>query len=287
MSDNIKEIPGAEFPPLLSETPAAPKKLYYRGMLPDWHSYKFLAVVGSRKYSSYGKEVCEELIAGVSGFPIVIVSGLALGIDSIAHKSALRVKLPTIAIPGSGLDPHVLYPASHKNLAEEIIGSGGALISEFEPDFRATTWSFPQRNRLMAGMCHAVLVIEAEIKSGTLITSKLATEYNRDVLAVPGSILSKNSEGPHMLLRLGATPITSSKDILEALHIEGASDTQTKNYSDCSQDERSIIERLSIPLPRETLIAEIGRPAHEVNALLSLLELKGYLKETGGELHLI
>src|SRR3989344_5297892 len=162
MNWEIKKLTSGNFPPQLLEIPQPPKELF---------------IVGSRKYTTYGKEACEKLIEGLRGYPIVIVSGLALGIDSIAHKKALDVGLTTIAFPGSGLDPKVLYPATNAHLAERIVEAGGAVISEFEPDFRATPWSFPQRNRLMAGISDAVLVIEAEQKSGTLITSRLATEY--------------------------------------------------------------------------------------------------------------
>ncbi len=289
MKSEIFELLKSKFPPLLSEIPDPPKKLYYRGVLPDWKKFKFLCVVGSRKYSNYGKEATERLIEGLRGYPVVIVSGLALGIDSIAHEAALRAKLITIAIPGSGLNSDVLYPASHRRLAEKIITAGGALMSEFEPDFRATTWSFPQRNRIMAGISHATLVIEAEIKSGTLITSRLATDYNRDVLTVPGSIFSKQSEGPHMLLRLGATPATGSDVILDTLGFkkEESGGVSGKSYDDCSPEEKKIIALLTSPFSREDLIAESALPVHELNALLSLLELKGHIKETGGEIHLI
>src|SRR5574344_927429 len=200
----IEILENENIPEMLREIPDCPDKLYIKGKLPSQDS-KLLCVVGSRKYTSYGKDVCEKLISGLRGYDITIVSGLALGIDSIAHKTALDSGLKTIAVPGSGLDESVLYPSTHKQLAEKILENGGALISEFEPNFRATPYSFPQRNRIMAGISHAVLVIEAETKSGTLITSKFATEYNRDVLTVPGSIFSKNSEGPNMLIRLGAT----------------------------------------------------------------------------------
>ncbi len=154
------------------------------------------------------------------GYNVTIISGLALGIDGLAHKAALKAGLKTLAVPGSGLDATVLYPRSHLQLAEEIVRNGGALLSEFKPQTQAATWTFPKRNRIMAGLSHAVLVIEAELKSGTLITSKLATEYNRDVLTMPGSIFSSTSEGPHMLIKLGATPVTASEDILRTLGIE-------------------------------------------------------------------
>lgn len=276
-----------QFPPLLSEIPDAPKQLYYRGTLPDWNANKFLCIVGSRKYSGYGKEVCEQLIAGLSGYPVVVVSGLALGIDSIAHKAALKAGLKTIAVPGSGLDWNVLYPASHINLAKEIINAGGALLSEFAHDFKATPYSFPQRNRIMAGMSHAILVIEAEKKSGTLITSRLGTEYNRDVLTVPGSIFSAGSSGPHMLIRLGATPITSPAELLEALGFKkDEKETTKRDYSQCSSNEKALLELLAEPLTRDELIHRSGMNASEANSTLSILEIKGFIKESLGEIRL-
>lgn len=245
-------------------------------------------MVGSRKYSSYGKEVCQKLIDGLRGYPIIIVSGLALGMDAIAHEAALETGLKTIAVPGSGLDDSVLYPRSNYTLAKRILENDGCLLSEFEPKFRATPYSFPERNRIMAGLSDAVLVIEAEIRSGTLITSRLATDYNRDVFTVPGSIFSKNSEGPHMLIRLGATPITSSKDILTAFGLEpDKSGDKTKNYADCSDDEKKILALLKSPLPREELFEKAGLPMQKLNTLLSILEIKGHISETMGEIHLV
>lgn len=277
-----------KIPKRLREISDPPKKLYIRGELPS-EEYKWLAVVGSRKFSSYGKEACEKLIMGLRGQPIVIVSGLAMGIDSIAHKSALDAGIPTVAVPGSGIDEKVLYPSINKPLAEKILNSGGALLSEFEPDFRATPWSFPQRNRIMAGLCDAVLVIEAETKSGTLITSRLATEYNRDVFTIPGSIFSKTSEGPNMLLRLGATPIRSSEDILEAfglLNDEARQKTLDLKYNDCSEEEMKVIEILKNPMTRDDLTRESKMPASVISTILSILEIKGLIKESLGEIHL-
>lgn len=284
----IKKILPSDFPPLLSEICDPPKKIFYKGTLPDWQKEKFLCIVGARKNTNYGKEVCEKLIRGMAGYPVTIVSGLALGIDAIAHRAALNAGLKTIAIPGSGLSEEVLYPSSHRALAEKIIAAGGCLMSEFEPDFKATVWSFPRRNRIMAGLSHAVLVIEAEQKSGTLITSRLATEYNRDVLTVPGSIFSPTAAGPHMLIRLGATPITSPDDLKDAL---GWKDEDTKttdrDYSECSQPEQKILEALREPKNRDDLAAALHMPISELNATLSMLEIRGFIGEHLGEIHLL
>lgn len=287
----IKKIGKNKFPKRLLQIPDPPEYLYIRGEIPP-EDYKWLAVVGSRKYTSYGKEACEKLISGLRGYPIIIVSGLALGIDAISHKSALSAGLKTIACPGSGLDPKFLYPSTNKKLAEEIISAGGALLSEFEPDFQATPYSFPQRNRIMAGLSDAVMVVEAELKSGTLITSKFATDYNRDVFTIPGSIFSSTSDGPHMLMRLGATPITSSEDILEAFGFK-TDDEETNQkvlelrYLDCSPDEKKVLEILKSPCSRDEITAKLKMPISQVNALLSIMEIKGLIKESGGEMYII
>src|SRR3989344_2850683 len=185
MSYEIKTLNKKDWPPLLKQINDPPKTLNYAGQIPDYER-KFLCVVGSRKYTSYGKEVVNSIISDLRGFPITIISGLALGIDSIAHRTAMKNGLPTIAVPGSGLSPRALQPQSHLRLAEEIVRSGGTLMNEFDPNFKATHWSFPQRNRIMAGLSNATFVIEAEKKSGTLITARLAIDYNRDVLTLPG-----------------------------------------------------------------------------------------------------
>ncbi|MEK7462675.1 MAG: DNA-processing protein DprA, partial [Patescibacteria group bacterium] len=218
MSFPIREVPTAKFPALLREIPQPPAALNYRGVLPPPH-ITLLSVVGSRKYTSYGKQVVDELIAGLKGYPVGIVSGLALGIDSLGHEAALANNLYTLAIPGGGLGDDVIYPASHKRLAFRILEAGGGLLSEFAPDFRATDWSFPQRNRLVAGISKATLLIEAAEKSGTLITARLTADYNRELMVVPGSIFSKTSAGAHQFLKLGATPVTCAKDILEVLGV--------------------------------------------------------------------
>ena len=281
----IRDLPKKDFPPLLSEINDPPKSLRIIGELPK--TEKYLCVVGSRKYSEYGKNVCERLIEGLRGYSITIVSGLALGMDAIAHKSALRAGLPTIGVPGSGLGEKSLYPRTNYMLAQEIVESGGALISEFEDDWLPRLYSFPQRNRIMAGMCHATLIIEAELKSGTLITSKYAIEYNRDVFTVPNSIFSKTSEGPHMLLRLGATPITQSSDIVSALGLQPHEDLfQKRDYKDCSSDEHEVINILSEPRSRDEIIRLLGKPIYVTQTILATMEIKGLIEESMGEIHL-
>ncbi len=281
----IRDLSKKEFPPLLKKINDPPKSLRIVGEFPK--TEKYLAVVGSRKYSEYGKNVCEKLILGLSGYSITIVSGLALGMDAIAHRAALKAGLPCVVVPGSGLREDVLYPATNKNLAKEILDNNGALLSEFPDDFRPRLYSFPQRNRIIAGMCDATLIVEAELKSGTLITSKYATEYNRDVFTVPNSIFSKTSEGPHMLLRLGATPITSSADIISALGLTPHDNLfEKKDYKNCSSDEHEVIALLSEPMSRDEIIRRLGKPVYATQTVLATMEIKGLIEEAMGEIHL-
>lgn len=287
MAVEIKKLPKSKFPKALLEIPEPPETLWTIGDLPK-EKLTYLCVVGSRKYTSYGKEACEKIISGLKGYPVAIVSGFAMGIDTIAHKRAMEVGLKTIVFPGSGLSDSVIYPKMNTRLISEIIKSGGCLLSEFEPDFKATQWSFPMRNRLMAGISSAVLVIEAQEKSGTLITARLATEYNRDLLAVPGSIFSLNSKGTNKLIRQGATPVTSAEDVLEALGftLPEKEDKQKKLFEDLSPEEKKVVGFLREPISRDDLIRLIKMPTAEANALLSVMEIKELIKEELGELKL-
>lgn len=282
MNKELQELSSKDFPPMLSEIPDAPKKLYLRGTMPNTDNTKWLTVVGSRAYTPYGKEAAEYLIKGLSGYPVAIVSGLALGIDAIAHKAALDAGLPTVAVPGSGLDWNVLYPRNNVALGKAIIESGGAHLSEFEPNFKAEKWSFLQRNRIMAGISHATLIIEATEKSGTMVTARLATDYNRDVLVVPGSIFNKTSRGNHNYLRHGATPINNADDILDALNINQQSELPIIERSDITDDERAILALLSSPIPRDELIRSLKLPTARVGTTLSTMELKGLIEESMG-----
>ncbi len=280
----LRTLQGDTLPNIFSEIPQPPKRLFILGELPSSDAV-ILTIVGSRKHTTYGRDVCEKLIAGLKGYPVVIVSGLALGIDTIAHETALAYGVKTIAFPGSGLDPTVLYPRINMSLAKRILEAGGALISEFDPTQRAAEWTFPRRNRLMAGYSKAVLIIEAEKESGTLITSRLAIEYNRDVLAVPGSIFSPASYGTNWLIRQGATPITSSEDLLRALgfHIDEGSG-EAREYKDVTQEERELLDALYEPKTRDQLLRELGKSATELNMQLTIMELKGMIKEEVGEI---
>ena len=283
--DEIKELDQSHWPPALLEIPEPPKQLYLIGKLPPVvDDFIYLTVVGSRKFSHYGREVCQKLIAGLAGYNIVIVSGLALGIDSIAHREALKVGLKTVAWPGSGLARDSIYPRTNYLLAQEILKNGGALLSEFSPETKAAPYTFPRRNRLMAGLAKAVLIIEAGNKSGTLITARLALDYNREVLAVPSSIFSTSGIGSNKLIKEGATPITESQDILDVLGLTNNEEQSLPlNEIQLEPKEKVVYELLVFePLDRDSLIEKINLPINETNSLLSIMEVKGLIKETGG-----
>jgi DNA processing protein len=302
----IRQITENDYPETLRNAKGKPKSLYIRGSLPPAH-YKYLCVVGSRHPSAYGEEVVAKLIAGLAGYPICIVSGLAIGIDGMAHRAALEAGLPTIAFPGSGLNRDVVYPPSNRPLAWRILEiglakqMGNALISKFQPDWEMNdknTWSFPVRNEIMAGFSHATLVIEAREDSGTWSTTDSALKFGRDVMIVPGSIFSELSATPLKLMKDGAHPVTSSKDILIMLGLilpeknpVGSSDASNTiglfdkfNDPSLSDEERKIIERVRAPVSRDDLIRELALPAGYVNSVLVGLEMKGVIMERQGYL---
>jgi DNA processing protein len=288
MERNIYTIRNDEIPEKLNEIPQPPKLLNVVGNLPKPDS-KILCVVGSRDYSSYGEEVCKKIVSGLRGYNICIVSGLARGIDGIAHRAALDAGLQTVAFPGSGLNESILYPKQHRRLADEIIYRGGGLVSEYDNNQRAQDWMFPQRNRLMAGISDATLIIEAGMKSGTLITARLALDYNRNVGIVPGSIFSKLSEGPHSLVRDGAMPITNSEDVLELLDFnrpEGHA-MQGNLLLDLNETEERIVDQLQIEaLNIEELVLRLELSPRDINETISMLEIRGIVEEKDGKFKL-
>lgn len=284
-SPKITTVRGSNIPESLQTIPQSPKKLHIIGKLPDPEKYTYLCVVGSRKCTPYGQSVCEKLLEGLRGYPIVIVSGLAFGIDAIAHDVALATGLKTVSFPGSGLAEKAIHPASHRQLANEIVQAGGALVSEFDHDERAAYWTFPARNRLMAGISRAILVIEAEHESGTLITADLALQYGRDVFSVPGSIFSETSFGTNNLIKQGAVPITHSAQLLEELGFAITKRTPEEMYVNCSDDERMVLELLVQPMQRSELVRALPTETHAANVLLSAMEIKGLITEKLGKIY--
>jgi DNA processing protein len=277
----IRQLEPADYPAKLREIPDPPGRLW---MLGSWApaGTKYLAVVGSRALSRYGKEACEKLVAGLAGYPISIVSGLALGADACAHRTALSVGLHTVAIPGSGLNDNVISPRSNHDLARDILNAGGALISEQEPAEPSRAQYFPSRNRIMVGISDAVLVIEAGNQSGTLITARLAAEYNRDLLCVPHRIGDPHGFGAHLFIRLGAALVSEPLHILEALHIPPRDIDTAAIAIALDGNELVLYDALVDPLPRDELIRASRLPAGEALTALVALELKGLAREEFG-----
>ncbi|MEK7569760.1 MAG: DNA-processing protein DprA [Patescibacteria group bacterium] len=284
MEFKLEILEGTRIPTALLEIPQPPKKLYLAGRLPPKDTV-CLAVVGSRKATTYGKDAVRRLISGLRGYPIAVVSGLAPGIDALSHEAALDVGLLAVGFLGSGISREALSLHPNTDLMRRIIEAGGCLVSEFEPDFKAQYYSFPMRNRLVAGISRAALIVEAGEKSGTLITARMALDYGRDVLAVPGPINSLTSIGTNRLLRQGATPITSSEDILEALGFKIDERTRLATFfDDASPEEKSVLKILSEPIPRDDLVRAMKMNIAEANSLLSIMEIKGLIKEELGEI---
>jgi DNA processing protein len=208
-----------DFPVLLSEIPDAPKVLYYKGL---WLPEKFencLAVVGSRKMTSYGRNATQKLVYDIASLGITIVSGFMYGVDAIAHRAALDVGGTTIAVLGGGVDN--VYPSNQTSLYNSILDKGGLIISEYPGDDKPANWNFPRRNRIVAGLCKAVLVVEAQRQSGSLITAQLAIKYKRKLFAVPGNITSETSQGTLDLIDSGdAQMVVSSATITKIYGLE-------------------------------------------------------------------
>lgn len=284
MDFNLKVLEKEDIPKDLREIPQPPKKLYLSGKLPP-EGTVYLAVVGSRKCTTYGKDAVKKLISGLKGYPIAIVSGLAVGIDALSHEAALDAGLWAVAFPGSGISDTALSYNPNTKLINRVLDSGGCLVSEFEPDLKAQYYTFPMRNRLVAGISKAALIIEAGEKSGTLITARMALDYNREVLAVPGNINSPNSQGTNRLIRNGATPITCADDILLALGFKiDETSKQESLFADARPEEKAVLKLLVEPKERDELIREMKMQTGEANALLSVMEIKGLIREEMGEI---
>lgn len=269
----------------LRETPYPPEKLWARGPVPDVTASKVVAFVGSRNATAYGLEAARHLVEGLRGYPVTVASGLALGIDAAALAAALDADLPTIALPGSGLSDEALYPRTNLPLARKILRRGGCLLSEMAPLDRAAPWSFPRRNRILAGVADAVVVVEAQPRSGTLITARLALDYSREVLSVPGSIFSTRSAGANWLLSQGAAPARDAEDILRAVGIEPREKgSPTSPPPDLDPDARALFAAIEHPTSRDDLADRLGWDAARLAIAAATLELHGLAEESLGSL---
>jgi len=271
-----------DYPKLLKQITDPPLTLFYKGKLPPENRPK-LAVIGTRKHSAYAKQACEELTEELSCQGLIIVSGLAFGIDGIAHKSTLKTKGITLAVLGSGIDEKSISPQSHLGLARDIIQHSGAVISEYPPGTPGSKYTFPARNRIVAGMSLGTLVIEAPERSGSLITTRLALECNREVFAVPHPINTKLGVGNNALLKMGATLTTCADDVLDELNLTSLKTEEDKKDISLPPNQKLIFNTLSRePKNIEFIIKESSLPSQQVISELTLMEMKGIVKHSGG-----
>lgn len=269
------------YPRLLAEIPGRPPILYVRGTL-SLEDESAVGIVGTRRATTYGRQAAQEISGVLAGARVTVVSGLARGVDAAAHRAALNAGGRTIAVLGSGVD--VIYPGEHRQLAEQIMDAG-AIVSEQPPDAKPDAQNFPARNRIISGMSLGVVVIEAPMRSGALITATFAADQGREVFVVPGSVFAGSSEGSNALLRDGARIVRNGEDILEDLQLGDAGGAGAKQAAlplDLSQDEVTILAQLgSEPRHIDELVDATGFSAMQLNALLMTMELKSLIRNHG------
>ncbi len=273
--------PHPAYPARLREIDDAPPVIYIRGSWEpqdDWS----VSVVGTRRATAYGRQAADELARDLAAHGVTVVSGLARGVDTLAHRAALDAGGRTVAVLANGLD--TIYPPENRGLAADI-AEQGALITDYPLGTKPRAEFFPRRNRIMSGLSLGTLIVEGDVKSGAMITARLAGEQNREVFAVPGSIFSPQSRGPLSLLRDGATPVTGVEDVLEALNLTmiGAQMDFGRAAPATTPEEASLMDVLSRePQHIDEVVRGAGLAAAEVSATLALLELKGLVRDVGG-----
>ena len=278
---NTITIKDKSYPALLKEIYSPPSLLFIRGSLPSDQEV-ILAVVGTRKTTPYGRQITTDLVNQFSQAGLTIVSGLALGIDALAHQSAIKSGGNTIAVLAGGLDR--IYPATNNQLAESIINKGGSLISEYPPGILPLKQHFPVRNRIISGLAQGVVIVEGNEDSGSLITAQCALEQNRNVFAVPGNITSPTSRGPNKLLKLGAKLITSATDVLEDLNVDQIKKiSQNKKIIPQSKEEKKLLTILTTePIHIDELPQKSKLNISIINSTLTKMEMKGLVRHLGG-----
>ena len=267
-----------DYPAMLKEIFSPPTILYYGGAL-DVLSENILAIVGSRKFTNYGKEATKKIVAELAEAGIVIASGMALGIDTIAHETALKSGGKTVAVLGCGLNTP--YPATNANLFKKIIEEGGLAVSEYPPGVPPLRQNFPARNRIIAGVSLGSIIIEANQRSGALITARDALEQNRDVFAVPGPIFHQSSSGTNQLLKMGANLITSGQDILDFYgHKAKPKEATTRPGNETEEIIFKVLEGEEKHI--DDIIKESRKESQLIISTLTLMEIKGKVKNLGG-----
>ncbi len=268
------------YPRLLAEIPDPPPVLYVRGELKPEDAWA-VAVVGTRRASTYGREVTRRLVTVLAQSGVTIVSGLARGVDAVAHQTALEAGGRTIAVLGCGID--LVYPPEHRELARRI-AAGGALVTEYPPGTPPEPGNFPPRNRIISGLSLGIVITEAGRDSGALITADYAAEQGRDVFAVPGSILSAGCAGTNRLIQDGAKAVLDAADILQELNLTMvAEQKEARQALPTTETEALILAHLSAePVHVDDLTRAVGLPVAQVTSTLALMELKGMVRQVGG-----
>lgn len=279
------KLSSSDYPCLLKQINSPPRKLYYRG---TWDSRLFancLAVVGSRRMTTYGRRITDQLVSKIASLGVTIVSGFMYGIDAQAHKAAVLAGGRTIAVMPCGIDR--IHPEHQKELYQEIIKKGGLIISEWEGDSQPSNWTYPRRNRIVAGLSQATLVIEAGMKSGSLITANLARKFGRKLFAVPGPLTSSVSEGTIQLIKQGADMVTGVKDILSEYGLtEIEQSVNPRLMPGLNKLEKTIMEELSRqPLNMDSLSRLVCIQLSKLGAILSLMQLRGLINEEEGKFY--
>jgi DNA processing protein len=270
--------PEEDFPPLLAAIHDPPPGLYVRGSAPvELLQSVAVAVVGARACSAYGRHVARMLGRELASAGVVVVSGLARGVDGEAHRGALEAGGATIAVLGCGVDRD--YPAAHAELAARLVGAGGLIVSEYAPGVEPAPWRFPARNRIVAGLCRATVVVEARERSGALITADFALEEGREVFVVPGEITAALSAGSNALLRLGATPLLATSDVLSALGVESLATAEPEVRGEAALVLARVREA---PAGADQLVRASGLDAASLAAALCELELAGLVSVQEG-----
>ncbi len=280
----VLKITDNKYPRLLKQIYNPPFLLYYRGEI-EAVKINPLAIVGTRKFSPYGKQVAEDFSGALASSGLCIVSGLALGIDAIAHLGALKAEGRTAAVLGSSLETQNIYPSSNRYLANKIIDSGGCLISDFPLGTNPSKITYPQRNRIISGLSYGVLVIEAPEPSGSLITAYYALEQNREVFAVPGNIYNQGSQGTIKLIKQGAKTVSKPEDVIEELKLNLVINKERdSDYFNLNLEESLILAVLSKePLHVDKIAKSCKLGISVLSGSLSLLEMKGYVRDLGGK----
>jgi len=277
---SILTVLDENYPTQLRHIPDPPFVLYIRGDASVLQNSCF-GVVGTRNISEYGKRATPHITMDLARAGFTIVSGLAAGVDTLAHKAALDAGQKTISVLGCGIDDATVFPVQNLTLAQKIVDSGGAVISEYAPGVHGTKFSFPQRNRIISGLSRGVLVVEADIISGAIITAKAAVDQNRDVFAIPGSIFAKTSEGTNNIIKTGAKLVTCSDDILEDYGLESKK-VKKEKMKGANEMEDRILEVLSDqPITASEIVRLTELEPSQVNSTLMIMELNKKIKDIG------